>query len=505
MSYLGIDIGTTGCKAVVFSYTGQVLGQSYYEYQTISPKPGWFELDSHNVLTSCKNVIAQASNQAKCIDPVVAIGISSQGEAFTLFDKNNKYLCNAMVSFDTRSTMQVDEFCRSFGSKKLYQITGHSAHTLFSLFKLLWIKQHKPQIFNNIHRFFCFGDLLTYELTGQRTISYNLAARTMLFDINRLCWSEEILDAIGIDKAILPKPVPAGYLAGKIKNRIADELGLSKNVTVAAGGHDQSCGALGVGVTGPGTAAYSIGTVECLTPAFKECVLNDKMQDSNFATYPYTVEHLYTTVAFNMTGGNLLKWYRDNFGQYEIQLAQKTGKDSYDLLLKDLPDNPTSIMVLPHFTSTGTPYFNPSPVGAIIGLNLNTDKRHIIKAILEGLTYEIKLNLELLKKAGIEITNIRAFGGGARNSAWMQIKADILNVPITSLEVTEAGCLGAAMLAAKAIGDITSLEDCTKTWVKPNATYEPSLKDVLQYQESFEIYSKLYDVINPFSKMINKL
>jgi xylulokinase len=505
MSYLGVDIGTTGCKAVVFDRTGHVLSQSYCEYQTISPKQGWFELNSHNILTSCKKVIAQAGGQTKNTDPVAAIGISSQGEAFTLLDKNDKYLCNAMVSFDTRSQAQVEEFCRSFGSQKLYQITGHSAHTLFSLFKLLWIKQNYPKLFDNIRRFFCFGDLLTYELTGQSVISYNLAARTMLFDINHLCWSQEILYAIGIDKTILPKLAPSGYCVGELKSNIADELGLAKNVTVATGGHDQSCGALGVGVIGPGTAAYSIGTVECLTPAFKECILNKSMQASNLATYPYIVENLYTTVAFNMTGGNLLRWYRNNFGQYEIQLAQKTGKDSYDLLLKDIPNKPTSIMVLPHFTSTGTPYFNPSPAGAIIGLNLNTSKEQVIKAILEGLTYEIRLNLELLKKAGIDITSIRAFGGGAKSSAWMQIKTDILNVPITSLAVTEAGCLGAAMLAGKSCGEITSLADYSKLWVKPIRVYEPSAKNVEQYKERFEIYSKLYDTIAPLNEMIKKL
>jgi xylulokinase len=229
------------------------------------------------------------------------------------------------------------------------------------------------------------------------------------------------------------------------------------------------------------------------------------MHASNLATYPHVVENLYTTVAFNMTGGNLLRGYRDNFGQSEIQLAKTNGEDPYDLLLKNIPNEPTPVMVLPHFTSTGTPYFNPSPVGAIIGLDLNTGKDQITKAILEGITYEIRLNLELLKNAGIEINDIRAFGGGAKSSAWMQIKADILNIPITSLEVTEAGCLGAAMLAAKAVGNITSLDDCSKLWAKPNHIYEPSANNINQYNERFEVYSKLYSTLYPLGKMIKTL
>ena len=505
MSYLGIDIGTTGCKAVVFDGDGCAISQAYREYATISPQQGWFELDPRQVMAACKQTIAEASGKVKATDAVAAIGVSSQGEAFTALDKRGNYLCNAMVSFDSRSQSQVREFTESFGAKKSYQITGHSAHALFSVFKLLWIKQNRPDVFKAIHRLLCFGDLLTYELTGIAQISHNLASRTMLFDVNKCMWSVPILKALELDEKVLSQPVPAGHTVGRVTGRAADEAGLNHDTVVVAGGHDQCCGALGVGVTGSGIAAYSIGTVECVTPAFDTCVLNKTMRQSNLATYPYTIEGLYTTVAFTTTGGSLLRWFRDTLGISEMEQAKHTGEDVYDIMLKNIPAEPTSLFVLPHFASTGTPYFDPSPLGAILGLSLTTTRGELVKAILEGITYEMKVNLELLRKAGVDVTQLRAFGGGTKSAAWMQIKADILNIPITTLAVTEAGCLGAALLAAKANGKVGTLQDCSKMWVKPVHVYEPQAARTGKYQDRFEIYSHIYNNIKPLSTMIHKL
>ncbi|MEN6385853.1 MAG: FGGY family carbohydrate kinase, partial [Phycisphaerales bacterium] len=252
MSYLGIDIGTSGVKAVVFSETGQILSSAHQEYPTYSLQPGWFDLDPHEVVASSKAVISKVSAKVRNSDSVRSIGISSQGEAFTVLDKDDKFLCNAMVSFDTRSQKQVCEFTEIFGAERLYNITGHSAHTIFSVFKILWLKENQPQLFARIKRLLCFGDLLGYELTGKAAISYNLAGRTMLFDVRMLEWSDEILYAIGLDKSALSEALPAGYPIGNLKKDIAGELGLGSDVIVTTGGHDQSCGAVGVGAASSG-------------------------------------------------------------------------------------------------------------------------------------------------------------------------------------------------------------------------------------------------------------
>ncbi len=505
MSYIGIDIGTTGCKALVLDESAGILASSYREYALISPEKGWYELDPVLVINACKEVISEVSNKVKKDFPVKAVGISSQGEAFTLLDEAGECLCNAMVSSDIRSQKQVEEFTKSFGLEKLYSITGHSPHTLFSVFELIWFLENKPELASRIKKFLCFGDLLCYKLTGKAVTSHNLASRTMLFDVKSLRWSDEILQAIDVDKSILPESMPSGRPAGQLLPEMATELGLSKDVIVTVGGHDQSCGALGVGITSAGKAAYSIGTVECITPVFGDCVLNETMRNCNLATYPYTVEGLYTTVAFNITGGNLLRWFRDNFGQYELAEAGKTNRDVYDLLLESIPDEPTNLFVQPHFAPTGTPYFDPNPTGAIIGLTLNTTKAELTKALLEGVTYEMKLNIELLKSAGITVDKLCAFGGGVKSAKWLQMKADILGLPIESLSTAEAGCLGAALLAAKARGDVGSLEDLSRVWAKPARTFEPQANNVDKYNERYEIYSDIYKTLKPLGEKINRI
>lgn len=500
MSLLGIDVGTTGTKAVAVNSSGQILASAYLEYSILSPSAGWFELDPQKVLSACKEVISIVAEQVRSIDPVKAIGISSQGEAFTAIDKNGKYLCNAMVSFDARSQEQVKAYINSFGAERLYHITGHSAHTLFSLFKILWLKENQPETFAKISKLMCMGDLLGFELTGRAMISYNLASRTMLFDVNKLEWSQEILTDIGLDRRVLSEAVEAGTIVGNVRAGIGSELGLSNDVCVVMGGHDQSCGAFGVGAINAGTAAYSIGTVECITPAFSTCVLDETMRLSNLATYPHVIPGLYTTVAFATTGGSGLRWFRDTLGKYEIEQSKITGQDVYELLLEDMPTEPSGLLVLPHFTSTGTPYFDSSPMGAILGLRLSTSKGELVKGLLEGITYEMKLNLETLRKAGVKVDQLLAFGGGTKSSAWLQIKADILDMPIVSVEISEAGCLGAAMLAAKAMGQVSSLRECSAGWVKVGKRYVPDEKRAKVYRERYAVYQGLYETLKPIGR-----
>ena len=495
MSWLGIDIGTTGAKAVVFDGAGKLLAYAYREYGVVSPQPGWFELDCAEVMGACRQVIAEAAGQVLYTDPVRAIGVSSQGEAFTLLDKRGQYLCNAMVSFDTRSSKQVADFTHTFGAEALYRITGHSAHTLFSVFKLLWVKQNRAELFARIDKFLCMGDLLGYELTGCAKISHNLAARTMLFDVNTCQWSGPILEAVGVDRNIFSQVVEAGVPIGTVCRQLAEALHLSKDCIVAAGGHDQSCGGLGVGAIDAGMSAYSIGTVECITPVFATCVIDETMRLSNLATYPHVVEGLYTTVAFNMTGGSGLKWFRDTLGEYEKQKARECGGEVYDILLEGMPAEPTRLLVLPHFTSTGTPYFDAHPTSAILGIELTTRKGELLKGLLEGITFEMKLNLERLKRSGIAVNRLRAFGGGTKSDAWMQIKADILDMPIEVMQVAEAGCMGAALLAAKAAGQMKDMKACVGQWVKPSKCFEPCAERADFYTQRFGVYTGLYETI----------
>jgi len=489
---MGIDIGTSGCKAVIFDEEGRQVSISYREYDLISKHPGWAELDTDEVMAKCFAVIKESTSQLK-EGSVVGLGISSQGEAFTMIDEEGKALCNALVSSDIRANDLIVPWTEEFGEAKLYQITGHTPHPMFSLFKLLWIKENAPEIWAKTHRILCFEDLLQYRLGIKNpAMGWSLAGRTMLFDVISHSWNNEILERLGLRKEQLSTPLQSGSIAGYINKELCKELNLAEYAFIVTGGHDQPCSALGAGAIEPGIAVYASGTVECITPAFNKPIFSEELRKNNLCTYDHTAPGIYATVAFSLTGGNILKWFRDEFGAPEVELAKRTNSDPYELLMKQMPDEPSRLLVLPYFTPSGTPYFDISVKGAILGLDLSTTRGEIMKALLEGVAFEIKLNLDILEKSGYVVNELRVIGGGARSQRLVQLKADVIGKPITILDVTEAGCIGVAMLA-KAFYTLQNISEIAKRWVKPLSKVEPKFHDY--YNEKFNLYKKLYPAL----------
>ncbi|MBN2451806.1 MAG: hypothetical protein JXR77_15565 [Lentisphaeria bacterium] len=496
MSWLGIDIGTSGCKAVVFDEEGHAIAAAAREYGTHMPRPGWAELDSDQVLRACVEVIRDAAGVGARTSPVRAIGISSQGEAFTALDAHGATLTHAMVSFDTRAAELAQTWPDRFGRGRLYRITGHTAHPMFTLFKILWLKEKRPDVWQATRSLYCFEELLQRRLGLEPAISYPLAGRTMLFSIHEHRWDPTILAAVDCPVERLARPVPSGTPVGTVPDAVARGLHLAPGTVVVAGGHDQPCGALGAGVTRPGIAMYGMGTVECICPAFPDPVLNDELLRSNLCTYDFTAAGLYTTVAFSLTGGNLLRWFRDQWGLPEVQQAREQNRDAYEILIEAMPDRPADLMVLPYFTPSGTPYFDANVRGAILGLHLGTTRGEVLRALLEGVSLEMKLNVEILAEAGLEIAGFVATGGGARNERLVQLKADVLNRPITTVEVTEAGCLGVAMLGCAAVtGEPVS--QIARRWVRERPTVQPRTAFADTYAERFPRYRTLYPALKP--------
>lgn len=490
--YMGIDIGTSGCKAVVFDENGRQVSMSYQEYYLISKHTGWAELDTDEVMEKCFQVIKECASQLEG-GFVVGLGISSQGEAFTMIDKEGRALCNALVSSDIRANDLIGPWTEKFGKEKLYQITGHTPHPMFSLFKLLWIKENSPEIWAKTYRILCFEDLLQYRLGIKiPSLGWPLAGRTMLFDVVRHTWNDEILESLGVRKEQLSIPLQSGSIAGYLSKELCKELNLAENTFIVTGGHDQPCSALGAGAIEPGIAVYTSGTVECITPAFNKPIFTEELRKSNLCTYDHAVPGLYATVAFSLTGGNILKWFRDVLGELEVEMAKKTNSDPYELLIRQIPEEPSGLLVLPYFTPSGTPYFDVSVKGAIFGLDLSTTRGEIIKALLEGVAFEVKLNLDILQQSGYEVNELRVIGGGARSQKLIQLKADVIGKPITILDVTEAGCMGVAMLA-RAFHSSQNVVDIAKRWVKPISKVEPKLQDY--YNTKFNLYKKLYPAL----------
>lgn len=496
-AYLGIDIGTSGCKVAAFDDAGSLCGFSAREYNVSFTPEGGVELDSAAVVEHCLAAIRSVTGGG--IPPVRALSIASQGEAFTAVGADGQPLCNAMVSSDTRSQAYVDLGVAGLDAQRLYEITGHTAHPMFTLYKLMWLREHRPDVWKQTWKFLCFEDLLQHRLGIDPAMGWPLAGRTMMFDVTRHQWSPVILGVLGLTQDRLARPLQSGSVAGVIPPTVAATLGLPEGVLVVTGGHDQPCGALGAGVTEPGVAMYATGTVECITPAFRKPVFSPELMRSNLCTYDHTAPDLYATVAFNLTGGNALKWFRDEFGQPEQAAAARTGRDVYELLLETAGDCPSSLLCLPYLAPSGTPYFDTRTPGALLGLRLSTKRGEVLRALLEGVTLEMRLNLEILAAAGCPIRELRVIGGGSKSRTWNQLKADVLNKPVTTLDVGEAGCLGVAMLACAAHTG-SPVGALAQRWVRPRDVIRPRPEAVAIYDRHFAAYRDLYPTLKAVAR-----
>jgi xylulokinase len=374
-------------------------------------------------------------------------------------------------------------------------ISGMPLHGMYSLNKILWFKENDPDTFMRTWKWLCYEDFVQFRLGVEPTMSHSLAARTMALDVRAGEWSQELLNVAGIDIGLLPNTAPSGMALGTVSGRIAKEIGLPSGVVVVTGGHDQPAGALGAGILESGEAMYATGTVECICPIFDTFAVTERTIDSNLCCYPSCVPGLYASIAFNFTGGSLLKWYRDTFASEELREAAETGRDVYEILCGTVPKKPESLLILPHFTVTGTPHFDTASRGAILGLTLNTRREDIVSAILSGVTYEMKLNLEMLQTAGVGILRLRAAGGGAKSRLWVQRKADILGVPVAVLETTEAAALGVALLAGHAAGLIPDLKAAVENAVRIAFICDPDPQQMQEYADRYGVYRDIYPAL----------
>jgi len=491
VSLLGLDVGTTGCKATAFNVDGAVLASAYREYPLLSPQPGWAELDSARVWRDVKDCLAQVA-QATKNDPITALAVSCQGEATTPLDEHGNILFTTSVSFDTRTAGLVSWWEEHVGRERIFEITGQPLASPFTALKLQWMRQNKPEIFAKVRKFLFYEDFIYHQLGLEPHTDFTVAGRSMFFDVQAENWSEELLEHVGVSADQLAKPVPSGTVIGTIPDKKADELGLPRGIQVATGGHDQPTQTLGAGVIDPKVASYGIGTVECIVPVFQEPVLNKTMLDNNICCYHHTYSGMYIALVYNFTGGQLFRWYRDTFGDVEKMEAERTGKDVYEILTGKAADQPTNLLVLPHFTTTGVPHFDNNSRGAILGMTLGTTKGEVIRGILEGITMELRLCVDLLDKAGVPIEELRATGGGSKSDYWMQIKADIMGRPVRLPKVSESGNLGCAMLAGTATGVYRSLSEAAEQLITIGKSFEPNDKNACYYQDRLGLYADLY-------------
>lgn len=492
----GLDVGTTGCKLTVYDSDGKYLYNSYKEYN-ISRKSGEHELDAEMLIEAVYGVIKDVAEK---YSDLRAIGVTTFGEAFVTLDKDDNILFPTMLYTDQRGSKEKDELVEKLGEDTITKIAGVKPHQMYSVPKIMWIKKNKPEIYGKISKILLMADFVVYMLSGKRQIEYSLAARTLGLDIRNKCWSKEIFDAAGIDISLMSELVKPGTVAGNMKNELAEKFGFSGDVKIVNACHDQVAAAVGSGIFEVGSAVDGTGTVECITPLFSEIPEDEALYKNGYSVVPYVFDNTYVCYAFSFTGGATIKWYRDNFAKYEQMIAEKEGKNVYAILDGKVKDEPTGILVMPHFAGAATPYMDNDSKAVIIGLTLENNEADIYKALMEGVTYELMLNVENLENAGIVLEKIYATGGGASSDVWLQIKADVLGKNITALDAKEAGTCGTCMITAVAIGACNNLKEAKEKFVREKKTFIPNGEKTEIYRKNFEAYKNIYNAVRPVIK-----
>ena len=501
MSLLGIDIGTTGTKAIAFNEDGKALASSYSEYNLVFPNPGWVEFDVKDMWKKVFDVIREVNSHPEVKrDPVAALAVSTVGESFTPIDENGNILYNTIYSSDSRSSKELEYILSVIPAKDLYNITGIPPQYVCALNKIYWVKKNMPDIYSKTKKFLFTEDLFHHLLGMEDTkMNYPLCSTSLFFDIREKKWSLDILDKFDIDVGLFSQPCPSGTEIGYVRDDIALDLGFGQKVSIVTGGHDQQCAALGVGAISGGLAVDGVGTVECVTTAMDEVILRDELFENDYSTRFHVVEGKYASFAYNFTAGSILKWYRDVLSPEEKKEAEAKGVNVYDYFFSKLDFEPSDLYALPYFSASGTPYHDPISKGSLIGLNLSTQKVDIFKALVEGLVFEIAFNIELAGKCGLNIEELRAVGGGSQSDYWLTLKSSVINKPIKQMGISEAGCLATMMLAGKGTG-LFSIEEAVASFVKVNKEFTPDKSLRKKYQAKFEKYKKIYHLISELYK-----
>lgn len=466
----GLDIGTSGCKIVLYDADGNFVRDAYAEYN-VSRTGGMHEIDAKEIFHAVKRVIKAAD----CRN-TAAIAVTSFGETFTMLDKNDEPCAPSMLYTDPRGKEQCERLISRFGAEDLAFKTGAKTHEMYSLPKMMWIKENMPDNFARAEKILLMQDYIVYMLSGVRQIDHSLAARTICFDIENKCWDKELLSFAGIDEKLLSTPVPTASVAGRIRTELAKELGVLENTVIVSGAHDQIAAMCGANISANEQVMDGTGTVECVPVLFNSIPKDYELYAMGYSLAPHP-NGGYACYALSYTGGATLKWFRDNFSD-----------KSYAELDKTVGENPTDLLIMPHFAGAATPYMDTNSKAAILGLTFEHTKSDIYKALMEGTAYEIALNLQILEKRGLCARSVTATGGGARSDVWLQIKADVLGLPVTALDGDEIGGAGTAVMAGCAVG----VYGKNTILLKPRKTFYPNAAKCEYYKKQLEKYKKIY-------------
>lgn len=502
---LGIDLGTTGVKAALFvADDGHVIAWTFVDYPLVHPHPGWAEQDPDDwwqaTIAAIRTCLIEGARHGVASTDVRGVGLSGQMHGVVLLDAEYQVLRPCIIWADQRSDVQCRWMTERVGAARLIELVSNPALPGFSAPKALWVRDNEPEIFARTSTIILPKDYIRYRLTGVLAMEISDAAGTCLLDVKRGAWSHEVLEAIGFDPALLPPVVAADAVCGTTTDEVASLTGLPAGTPVAGGGADNACGAVGNGIVRPGLALVSIGTSGVVLAYSDTPQVDTSGPIPRVHTFNHAVPHAWYLMGVTQGAGLSLRWLRDNIGLPERALERWTGLDAYELLAKEaesVPPGSNGLIFLPYLQGERTPHLDAYARGGWIGLTASHDRRHLVRAVLEGVAFSLKDCFTIISEQGLRLEQMRATGGGAKSQLWRQIIADVLGVELVTTNAQEGPAFGAALLAGVASGVYDSVQQACEATVRVVERTEPRLENRGIYEQVYATYRALYPALKP--------
>lgn len=494
---IGLDIGTSGCKGLLVSPEGQVLAAHSAEYPLLTPRPGWSEQEPEAWWKAATGVLKRLIGRAEELGvEVLALGLTGQMHGSVFLDAEGRSIRPALLWNDARTALECQEIEERVGPRRLREIAGNPALTGFQAPKILWLRKNEPEAYARVRQVLLPKDFIRYRLTGGFATDASDAAGTLLLDLARRDYSREILQALEIPPDWLPKVHEGPQVTGQVSAEAARQTGLPQGLPVIAGGGDNAAAAVGSGVVREGTASVSVGTSGVI---FAHSDRPSVDPEGALHAFCHAVPGKYHLMGVILSAGGSLRWYRDRLAGEEVAAAKGAGRDPYELLMEQaagVPPGAEGLYFLPYLAGERTPHLDPHARGAWVGLSLAHRKGHLVRAILEGVSFALKDSLVRIEALGVHPVALRTVGGGMRSPLWREIIAATLQAPLQGLEVEEGPAFGAALLAGVGAGAYRDVDEAVAKAVRLEPETTPPDPELARtYQGLYRQYTRLYPAL----------
>jgi xylulokinase len=504
---MGIDVGTSGTRAVIVRPDGHVTGATTADHQPMRmPKPGWAEQDPEDwwqaTIAAVRGALKQAHLQG---GDIAAVGLSGQMHGVVCLDKSSLVLRPALLWCDQRSQVQCDWITSKVGADRLIKLVSNPALTGFSAPKLLWVRDNEPSSYERTTHFLLPKDYVRFRLTGEFATEVSDASGTLLFDVTHRRWSKELIEALHIDAQMLPRAFESPEVTGQITVETALLTGLKAGTPVVGGGGDQAASAVGNGIVLAGLTSATLGTSGVI---FAYTDLPKLDPQGRVHTFCHAVPGKWHVMGVTQGAGLSLRWFREQLGASEAWYARQTGEDAYNLIIKEaekVPGGSSGLLFLPYLMGERTPHLDAQARGMWFGLTAAHTRAHLIRSILEGVAFSLRDSLEIFKELGIPVEQIRASGGGSRSFLWRQIQADIYGKEVVTLRESEGSAFGAALLAGVGSGIYASVEESAREALQIQDCLLPIEENVRLYDRQYEVYRQLYPAVKGLAHQLATL